>query len=133
MSFLDTLKNNTLLHVVIIFVVIYVLTKYKGSAGPVEPMENTKANAKVNTTLVPEYPEAADFTKNNPVSKILKDRSFLEVGHNIGTVTSVQSNKIPYLDIRSLPPIVKKQVSPFMRSSYEESPGQKRKYFEIGI
>jgi hypothetical protein len=45
----------------------------------------------------------------------------------------MQSNKIPYHDIRSLPPIPKQDVGPWSQSSYEKSPAAQRRGFEIGV
>lgn len=82
--------------------------------------------------LLPKYDDASDFAKQNPVSKILQEQNFLQAGYHIGINTTIQSNKIKYLDLRSSPPIPKQEVSPFMNSSYEEPAGAKRRYFELG-
>ena len=82
--------------------------------------------------LLPKYDDASDFAKQNPVSKILSEQSFLQAGSHIGINTQGQSNKIPYLDIRSMPPIPKQEAGPWMQSSYEEPVGAKRRYFELG-
>lgn len=83
--------------------------------------------------LLPKYDDASDFAKQNPVSKILHDQNFLQAGYHVGINTTIQSNKIPYLDIRSAPPIPKQEVGPFNNSSYEEPMGAKRRYFELGM
>jgi len=50
----------------------------------------------------------------------------------MGINTVVQSNKIPYLDLRSAPPIAKQEVGPFLNSSFEEAMGAKRRSFNLG-
>ena len=82
--------------------------------------------------LLPQYDDANEFAKENPVSKLLKEQNFLVSGYHVGVNTVMQSNKIPYHDIRSLPPIPKESVGPFLESSYEQSPAQMRRFFEIG-
>jgi hypothetical protein len=82
--------------------------------------------------LLPTYDKANDFTKENPVSKLLQEQNFLQAGYHMGINTISQSNKIKYLDLRSCPPIPKQDVSPFLNSSYEEPAGAKRRYLEIG-
>ena len=82
--------------------------------------------------LLPKYDDASDFAKQNPVSKILSEQNFLQAGHHVGINTQSQSNKIAYLDIRSMPPIAKQEAGPWNQSSYEEPVGAKRRYFELG-
>lgn len=82
--------------------------------------------------LLPKYDDANEFAKENPVSKLLQEQNFLISGYHVGVNTVMQSNKIPYLDIRSLPPVAKEEVGPWNQSSFEQSPGQKRRFFEIG-
>lgn len=82
--------------------------------------------------LLPKYDDASDFAKQNPVSKILQEQNFLQAGYHIGINTQIQSNKIPYLDIRSMPPIPKQEAGPWNQSSFEEPVGAKRRYLEIG-
>jgi len=82
--------------------------------------------------LLPKYDDANAFAKENPVSKLLKEQNFLISGYHVGINTVMQSNKIPYQDIRSLPPIPKENVGPWNQSSYEQSPAQMRRFFEIG-
>ena len=84
------------------------------------------------TDLLPKYDAANEFAKENPVGKLLQEKSFLQAGYHMGINTVMQSNKIPYLDIRSVPPIPKTTVGPFMNSSYEQPVGSGRKFFEIG-
>lgn len=73
--------------------------------------------------LLPKYDDANEFVKENPVSKLLKEQNFLISGHHIGINTVMQSNKIPYHDLRAAPPIPKETVSPFLNSSYEQPMG----------
>ena len=81
--------------------------------------------------LLPKYDDANEFAKENPVSKLLKEQNFLISGYHVGVNTVLQSNKIPYLDIRSLPPIPKETVGPWNQSSYESQ--KMRRGFEIGV
>lgn len=82
--------------------------------------------------LLPAYDEANTFAKENPVTKLLQEQNFVTSGYHAGINTVVQSNKIPYLDLRSAPAIPKQSLGPFMNSSYEEPAGAKRRHFEIG-
>lgn len=81
--------------------------------------------------LLPKYDAANDFAKENPVNKLLQEQNFLQAGYHMGINTVMQSNKIPYLDIRSAPPIPKSVVGPFMNSSYEQPVGAGRRHFEL--
>lgn len=81
--------------------------------------------------LLPAYDEANEFAKQNPVSKLLKEQNFLISGHHVGINTVMQSNKIPYHDIRSAPPIPKENVGPWAQSSYEVPAGSGRRMLEI--
>jgi hypothetical protein len=83
--------------------------------------------------LLPKYDAENEFAKENPVSKLLKEQNFLISGYHVGVNTVMQSNKIPYHDIRSLPPIPKENAGPWNQSSYEQSPAQMRRFFEIGV
>ena len=83
--------------------------------------------------LLPKYNAENEFAKENPVSKLLKEQNFLISGYHVGINTVMQSNKIPYHDIRSLPPIPKENAGPWNQSSYEQSPAQMRRFFEIGV
>lgn len=83
--------------------------------------------------LLPKYDEASEFAKENPVNQLLKEQNFLISGYHVGINTVMQSNKIPYHDIRSLPPIPKESIGPWNQSSYEQSPAQMRRFFEIGV
>ena len=82
--------------------------------------------------LLPTYDDANDFAKQNPVSKLLQEQNFLQAGYHMGINTVIQSNKLPYLDIRSCPPIPKQEVGPFNNSSYEQPAGSNRRFLEIG-
>lgn len=82
--------------------------------------------------LLPKYDDANDFAKQNPVSKLLQEQNFLQAGYHMGINTVIQSNKIPYLDIRSCPPIPKQEVGPFNNSSFEQPVGSNRRFLEIG-
>jgi cell division protein FtsX len=82
--------------------------------------------------LLPKYDDANEFAKQNPVSKLLKEQNFLVSGYHVGINTVMQSNKIPYHDLRSAPPIPKEDVSPFNNSSYETPVGANRRHFEVG-
>ena len=83
--------------------------------------------------LLPKYDDENAFAKENPVSKLLKEQNFLISGYHVGINTVMQSNKIPYHDLRSLPPIPKESVGPWNQSSLEQSPSQLRRSFEIGV
>lgn len=82
--------------------------------------------------LLPVYNDANDFAKQNPVSKLLQEQNFLQAGYHMGINTVIQSNKLAYLDIRSCPPIPKREVGPFNNSSYEQPAGSGRRQLEIG-
>lgn len=73
--------------------------------------------------LLPKYDEANDFAKQNPVSKLLKEQNFLISGYHMGVNTVMQSNKMPFHDLRAAPPIPKENVGPFLQSSYEKPAG----------
>lgn len=81
--------------------------------------------------LLPKYDVANAFAKENPVSQLLKEQNFLVSGYHAGINTVMQSNKIPYLDLRVLPPIPKESVGPWNQSSYEQSPASLRRGLEI--
>lgn len=83
--------------------------------------------------LLPVYDDANDFAKQNPVSKLLSSQNYLQAGYHTGINTVIQSNKIPYLDLRSCPPIPKQEVGPWQQSSYEQSAGSQRRFMEIGM
>lgn len=81
--------------------------------------------------LLPQYDDANEFAKQNPVSQLLKEQNFLISGYHVGINTVMQSNKIPYHDIRSVPPIPKESVGPWSQSSYETPVGSNRRQLEI--
>lgn len=81
--------------------------------------------------LLPKYDDAEKFAKENPISKLLKEQNFLISGYHVGINTILQSNKIPYHDIRSAPPIPKESVGPWSQSSYENPMGSNRRQLEI--
>ena len=81
--------------------------------------------------LLPKYDDANEFAKQNPVSNLLKEQNFLISGYHVGINTVMQSNKIPYHDLRSAPPIPKENVGPFLQSSYEQPAGSGRRGLEI--
>jgi hypothetical protein len=81
--------------------------------------------------LLPKYDEANEFAKQNPVSDLLKEQNFLISGYHMGINTVMQSNKIPFHDLRSAPPIPKQNVGPFLQSSYETPAGTNRRSLEI--
>ena len=83
--------------------------------------------------LLPKYDEATDFSKENPVSNLLKEQNFLISGYHMGVNTVLQSNKIPYHDLRSAPVIPKQDIGPWGQSSYEQFAGSAaRRHFELG-
>lgn len=82
--------------------------------------------------LLPVYDDANTFAQQNPVSKLLASQNYLQAGYHVGINTVIQSNKIPYLDIRSCPPIPKQEVGPWQQSSYEQPQGAQRRQLEIG-
>ena len=83
--------------------------------------------------LLPKYDDANDFSKQNPVSKLLQEQNFLTSGYHQGINTIVSSNKIPYHDIRSVPPIPKENLGPWNQSSYDSPMGSGRKFLEVGM
>lgn len=73
--------------------------------------------------LLPQYDEANEFAQQNPVSDLLKEQNFLISGYHVGVNTVMQSNKIPFHDLRAAPPIPKESVGPWMQSSFEQPAG----------
>jgi hypothetical protein len=98
---------------------------------PAAPVQEKPAQIEA-TELLPKYDEANEFAQQNPVSKLLKEQNFLISGYHIGVNTVMQSNKIPYHDLRSVPPIPKESVGPFLQSSYENPMGAGRRQLEVG-
>lgn len=102
--------------------------------SPAEFVPPSASAAQLTTAdLLPKYDDANAFAKQNPVSKLLQEQNFLTSGYHMGINTLVQSNKIPYLDLRSAPAIPKQNLGPFLNSSYEEPAGAKRRQFELGV
>ena len=158
-NIIDTIKNNDFVKLVLIVAAVYFFTQYyykeklenvdskqSTTVTPVKPVEkvlevNQEAIDKVVADkkqlkpedLLPNYNEANDFTKQNPVSKLLQEQNFLTSSYHIGINTVSQSNKIPYLDLRSAPPIPKQEIGPFMQSSYEKPMGDGRRHLDIGF
>ncbi len=60
----------------------------------------------------------------------LTDQNFLESGHHFGINTVGQSLKNANLQLRSDPVIPKRDIGPFLQSSFE--PDTNRRFFEIG-
>lgn len=113
---------------------------YKGKVNSQEavklsaPLPEVQQKQLEAEDLLPKYSEADAFAKENPVSKLLKEQNFLIAGYHTGVNTVMQSNKIPYHDLRSAPPIAKQDVGPWMQSSYEQPAGGpgSRRFFEVG-
>lgn len=156
-SIIEMIQKNDLLKLVLVAVAVYFFVVYYKK----ETLENTpEETVKVQESqivqgtqqledaqiqkivkgdtqlkaeeLLPKYDDANEFAKQNPVSNLLKEANFLIAGQHIGVNTVMQSNKIPYHDIRSVPPILKESVSPFNNSSYEAPVGSGRRTLEIG-
>ena len=149
------IQTNELLHIALILVAVYLFVTYYKKEGldnttsdPAAPASLTLAapsnqqepispavvapKAPVQPDdLLPKYDDATDFAKQNPVSKLLQEQNFLISGYHVGINTVSQSNKIPYHDLRSAPPIPKQTVSPWLQSSYEEPAGGSRRKFEL--
>ena len=98
------------------------------SLAPQPPVE---LPAEDETSLLPKYDESDQFAKDHPVTALLKEQNYLIGGHHNGIISTLQSNKIPYLDIRELPPIIKEDVGPWNNSSYEQAPGATRRGFVL--
>lgn len=81
--------------------------------------------------LLPKYDDANDFSKQNPVSKLLQEQNFLTSSYHIGIDTVGTAKKMQYFDIRSSPPIPKdNSLSPWNNSSYEIPAGSGRRHLE---
>ena len=81
--------------------------------------------------LLPTYTDANEFAKENPVSELLKQQSFLVSGYSIGVNTTSQSSKIPNLYLRAAPPIPKGDW-PINNSSLDRSNSFQRREMNIG-
>jgi len=162
MNVIKMIQQNDMLKVALILVAVYFFMKYYNKEGLdniegnsdqipvvqlVTPSQNTflentqqdqidkvvAGQAQLTTNdLLPVYDEANEFAKQNPASNLLQEQNFLQAGYHMGINTVVQSNKIPYLDIRSAPPIPKGEAGPWNQSSYETPAGFGRKFLEIG-
>lgn len=74
----------------------------------------------------------SDWAAMHPSGEgLLSDKNFLDAGFHLGVMTTGQTNKIPNLDIRSLPPNPRSQVSPWSQSTVE--PDTMRRRLEIGV
>lgn len=111
----------------------------KQAQAPVETQQQKQIDSLVAgkdqlkaVDLLPKYDEANEFAKQNPVSNLLKEQNFLISGYHVGINTVMQSNKIPYHDIRSAPPIPKENVGPWQQSSYDVPMGSGRRMLEVG-
>lgn len=144
---IDIIKKNDLVKILLVLVGVYfAVTLFKKEkfyienvenveqqmAQPEEvkiveapaPVENISSKSEIKPNdLLPKYDDANEFAKQNPVSNLLKEQNFIVSGHHVGVNTVMQSNKIPYHDIRSAPPIPKETISPFLNSSYEQPAG----------
>lgn len=98
----------------------------------IDKIVNGTSQKLTTTDLLPKYEDATAFAKENQVGNLLKEQNFLQAGYHTGINTIVQSNKIPYSDIRSMPPIPKSQVGPWNQSSFEKPVGSGRRFLDIG-
>lgn len=140
MNVLEFFKNKNVIIVIVILVMIGLYFNYKKVEG-LEPVSNEladnlqaqfgPADTTVDASMLPSYENVNEFDKENQVTNILKERKLLVAGKHSGVDTVVQTNKIPYHDIRSAPAIVKEDVSPFLKSSYEQPMGAGRRKFVI--
>jgi len=108
----------------------------KNDLAPEQPMQPVEALIQENPQLtadelLPKYDEANEFAQQNPVSELLKEQNFLISGYHMGINTVMQSNKIPFHDLRAAPPIPKENLGPFLNSSYETPAGTNRRSLEI--
>jgi len=142
MNMIEIVKQNKMIQLLILVVVVFVVYKYViASKEGLEPVSNElpsvmktqfgQQDTTIDTSLLPSYENVNEFDKENQVSNILNERKLLIAGKHSGIDTVVQSNKIVYNDIRSAPPIVKQDVGPFLNSSYESPVGAGRKQFVI--
>lgn len=81
--------------------------------------------------LLPKYDEANEFAQQNPVTELLKEQNYLISGYHLGINTTMQSSKIPYNDLRSLPPVPKSDW-PINNSSLDRSNAFQRRPVDIG-
>jgi hypothetical protein len=155
-SILEMIQKNDMIKLLIVAVGIYLfMTYYKRETlentsedapdadvqpTPIEPPQGQAFAQPVADAaqlkaedLLPKYDDANEFAKQNPVSSLLKESNFLIAGHHVGVNTVVQSNKIPYHDLRSAFPVEKAQVGPWSQSSYDTPAGAGRREFSIGF
>lgn len=167
MNIIQTIKNNDILKIVLVIIVIYLFMTYYykehlDNTVPIVTNISTHVSSPSSTLidnapvlldtdqqnqinkiiagptqlttkdLLPINSESSDFAKQNPVSNLLKQQNFLQSGFHAGINTVLQSNKIPYNDIRSCPPIPKQDVGPWQQSSFEQPTGFGRRMLEIG-
>ena len=140
MNLLEFFQNKNVIVVIVLLVVLGLYFRYR-QVENLEPVSNEladnleaqfgPADTTVDATMLPSYENVNEFDKENQVSNILKERKLLIAGKHSGVDTVVQTNKLPYHDIRSAPAIVKEDVSPFLQSSYEQPMGAGRRKFVI--
>jgi hypothetical protein len=82
--------------------------------------------------LLPKYDDSNEFAKQNPVAALLKEQNFLVSGYHLGISSTMQSSKIPYYDLRSLPAIPRDSQWPINNSSIERSNAFQRRPLDIG-
>lgn len=140
---LDNVDTTTSAPIVIQAVPVVKSNDFKPVENVIQSNEKSNNYAAINfpkesaqlksEDLLPKYDEASEFAKENPVSKLLKEQNFLISGYHAGVNTVMQSNKIPYHDLRSAPAIPKQNLGPFLNSSYETFGGSSgRRFFELG-
>jgi hypothetical protein len=84
-----------------------------------------------STDLLPREDGFNVWQATNPQSQgALTDQNFLEAGHHYGINTVGQSLKNPNMQLRSDPIIAKRDIGPFLQSTYE--PDTNRRFFEVG-
>jgi hypothetical protein len=84
-----------------------------------------------STDLLPREDGYNVWQSVNPQSQgNLTDQNFLESGYHYGINTVGQSLKNPNLQLRSDPIIAKRDIGPFLQSTFE--PDTNRRFFEIG-
>lgn len=154
MNVVKMIQQNDMLKVALILLAVYFFMKYYNKEkldnveGPVvqpvmAPVTQEQQQAHMDSIvsgqpqlttadLLPVYDDANSFAKENPVSKLLQEQNFLQAGYHMGINSVIQSNKIPYLDLRSSPPVAKGETGPWNQSSYEQPAGANRRFLEIG-
>lgn len=146
----DVVKKNDYIKIALVVVVGFIILKFFYSESlenvimmtPSSQLQNSYA-APQNVTdeqqvqltsqdLLPNMDSNNAFLEQNPVAKLLKEQDLLVSSYHIGVNTQVQSNKLPYFDLRSAPPIPKETVGPWSQSSYDEPVGAGRRQLELG-